>query len=352
MRRIPMDTLVEFGTQVLTAKGLPRASASHIARVIVETEAFGVTTHGLVQLSHLERQVGDDIDPKAEPLVVKEHAASVLIDGNRACGQLAMKLAGEMAAKKARACGVAMAAVRNSYWIGALGVYLVPLAREGLFAQLWAQTSTCKDCAPVGGIDARFSTNPVALAFPTGGDPVLADFSTAAVAMGKVGRMVRLGEKAGEPIFRDAEGNLSNDPAVVRKGGSILFLGGTLLGHKGYALSLWCEALTAMAGGSANNPEAPTRQSFNLTVIDPEGFGGRAYCDEEMRRFIAHVKSSRRLPGVDAIRLPGERGFQALRQAEREGVPVDDATLETLAALAKKHGLEGLLAAEKSTRRG
>jgi LDH2 family malate/lactate/ureidoglycolate dehydrogenase len=351
MRRIPISTLVEFGTQVLTAKGLPQASASHIAQVIVETEAFGVTTHGLVQLSHLEGQLGDEIDPQAEPLVVKEHAASVLIDGNRACGQLAMKLAREIAATKAWAGGVAMAAVRNSYWIGALGVYLVPLAREGLFAQLWAQTSTCKDCAPVGGIDARFSTNPVALAFPTGGDPMLADFSTAAVAMGKVGRMVRLGEKAEEPIFRDARGNLTNDPAVVRKDGSILFLGGTLLGHKGYALSLWCEALTAMAGGSANNPEAPTRQSFNLTVIEPAAFGGREYYDQEMRRFIAHVKSSRRLPGVEAIRLPGERGFQALRQAQRDGVPVDDAMLNTLLRLAKKHGLEGLLTSEKSPRR-
>jgi LDH2 family malate/lactate/ureidoglycolate dehydrogenase len=338
-----MDTLIQFGTEVLTAKGLPRASARDIARGIVETEAFGVTTHGLVQLSHLEGQLGDEIDPKAEPLVVKEHPASVLIDGNRACGQLAMKLARELAAKKARACGVAMAAVRNSYWIGALGIYLLPLAREGLFAQLWAQSSNCKDCAPVGGIDARFSTNPVALAFPTGGDPMLADFSTAAVAMGKVGRMVRLGEKAEEPIFRDAQGNLSDDPAVVRRGGSILFLGGTLLGHKGYALSLWSEALTAMAAGSANNPEAPTRQSFNLTVIDPEAFGGHAYYDAEMARFIAHVKSSRRLPGVDAIRLPGERGSKTLRQAEREGVPVDDATWKTLFALAKKHRLERFL---------
>ena len=348
MRRIPVDTLIEFAAEVLAAKGLPRGAARDVAQGIVETEAFGVTTHGLVQLSHLEGQLGDEIDPKAEPLVVKELAASVLIDGNRACGQLAMKLARELATEKARACGVAMAAVRNSYWIGALGVYLLPLAREGFFAQLWAQTSTCKDCAPVGGIDARFSTNPVALAFPTGADPMLADFSTAAVAMGKVGRMTRLGEKAREPIFRDAKGNLSDDPAVVRKGGSILFLGGTLLGHKGYALSLWCEALTAMAGGSCNNPEAPTRQSFNLTVIDPEAFGGRAYYDQEIARFVAHVKSSRRLPGVDAIRLPGERGFQALRQAEREGVPVDDATWKTLLGLAKKHQLERFLAAEQS----
>ena len=343
MRRIPKDTLVEFGVRMLTAKGVPEANARYIAEVVVETEAFGVTTHGLVQFGYLDGQIGTEIDPKAEPVVVKERAASALIDGNGACGQLAVKLAGEIGARKAREGGIAMVGIRESFWIGALGVHVLRLAEEGLFAQLWAQTSTCKDCAPVGGIDAKFSTNPVALAFPTDEDPMVADFSTATVAMGKVGRMVRLGEKAEEPIFLDADGTLTDDPSVVRKGGSILFVGGKLFGHKGYALSLWCEALTAMAGGSSNNPDAPTRQCLNLTVIDPEAFAGRDYYDAEMQRFVAHVKASRRLPGVEAIRLPGERGFRSLREADKLGVAVEDATFASLARIAKKHGLEALL---------
>ncbi len=343
MRRIPKDRLTEFGFRMLTGKGVSEGNARYIAEVIVQTEAFGITTHGLAQLGHLDRAIGTDIDPQAEPVVVKEKAATALIDGNGACGQLAMKLAREVGEGKARESGVAMVGVRNSFWIGALGIYLLPLAKRGLFAQLWAQTSTCKDCAPVGGIDAKFSTNPVAIAFPTGADPVMADFSTASVSMGKVSRMVRLGQRAEEPIFVDADGNLTDDPAVVRAGGSILFVGGKLLGHKGYALSLWCEALTAMSGGSANNPEAPTRQSFNLTVIDPEAFAGREYYDAEMRRFVAHMKASRRLPGVEGIRLPGERGFRCLREAEGEGVPVEDAMFDTLLAIAKRHGLEEVL---------
>ncbi len=344
MRCVARETLVDFGVQLLTGKLVPEENARFIADIVVDTEAFGVTTHGLVQFSYLAGQLGKDIDPKAEPVVVNEKAASAVIDGNGACGQLAMRLAGEVAVKKARECGLAMVGVRNSFWIGALGIYLIPLVREGLFAQLWAQTSTCKDCAPVGGIDAKFSTNPVALAFPTVGDPVLADFSTAAVSMGKVGRMVRLGEQAEEPIFMDAEGNFTTDPAVVRDGGSILFVGQRLLGHKGYALSLWCEALTAMAGGSCNNPDAPSRQCFNLTVIDPEAFAGRDYYNAEMQRFVAHVKASRRLPGVDSIRLPGERGFHSLRQAEEQGIPLEDSVLKGLNELAQKHDLPEIVA--------
>jgi len=342
MRNISMETLVEFGVGLLTQKGVPEATARHLAGVVVDTEAFGVSTHGLVQFSYFDRQVGNAIDPRAEPVVVTEKNASALIDGNRAFGQLAIKRATEIALEKAGQCGVAMVGVRNSFWLGALGVYLIPVAEAGFFAQLWAQTSTCKDCAPFGGIDAKFSTNPVALAFPTGGDPVIADFSTAAMSMGKVGRMVRLGQKAEEPLFLDSEGNLTSDPNVVRQGGSILFVGGERLGHKGYALSLWCEALTALAGGDCNNPEAETRQCFNLTVIDPEAFAGRNYYDTEMKRFVAHVKASRRLPGVEAIRLPGERGLKSLREARQRGIPLEDTVVETLNKLALKNSLPEL----------
>lgn len=345
---IPVDKLKEFGVRLLIAKGVPEDTAKVLTGVAVETEAFGVSTHGVVQFGYLCGQIGEAIDPNARPEVIKETGASALIDGGRAFGQLAMKMACDLAAKKAREQGVAMVAVRNSYWIGALSVYLAPLASDGLLAQAWAQTNTCKDCAPFGGIDAKFSTNPVALAFPTGGDPMVADFSTAAMSMGKMGQLVRGGEKSEPALFMDRDGNVTDDPNVVKEGGSILFLGGEKHGYKGYALSLWCEALTAVAGGDCNNPEKPSRQSFNLTVIDPDVFAGADVYLTEIKRFVAHVKSSRKRTGVDEIRLPGERGFKTRAKADAEGVPIEDFMVENLEALAKDAGIDGLLAADLS----
>ena len=104
--------------------------------------------------------------------------------------------------------------------------------------------------------------------------------------MGKVNKLAREGGRAPAPVFVDTEGRLTDDPQAVLDGGSVLFAGGDLSGHKMYALSLWCEALTAMAGGSANHPEREQRQSFNLTVIDPEAFEGMDYYGEEMERFL------------------------------------------------------------------
>lgn len=339
MQRIPFDELVEFGVRLLVKKGVAEEDARYVAGIAVRTEAMGVTTHGLALLGYFDKAVGKAIDAKAKPIVEKEKAASALINGNRSFGQLAMRLAVEIASKKAREHGVAMVGVRNTSWLGALGVYLLPLANDGLMAQLWAQTSTCKDCAPIGGLDAKFSTNPVALAFPTGNGPMVADFSTAAVAMGKVGQLIRLGKKAEEAIFMDKEGNLTDDPKAVKEGGSILFTGGEGQGHKGYALSLWCEALTALAGGDCNNPGAESRQTFNLTVVDPDAFAGNDYYLKEMKRFVGHVKNSRLRPGFDAIRLPGERAVGNLVEAEERGVPVEDFMLERLNSIAEANGI-------------
>ena len=343
MPRVAFEDLTGFGTRLLVKKGVAEADARHIAEVAVVTEARGVSTHGAVIFANFDEQVGKSIDPAARPKVVRDQGATALIDGSRCFGQLCLRLASELAVKKAREHGVAMVAGRNTSWVAGLGTYLLPLAEQGFFAQLWAQSSACKDCAPVGGIDGTFSTNPVGLAFPAPEGPVVADFSTAVMSFGKARRLAAQGQKAPAPVFLDPEGNLTDDPNVVTsRDGTMLFMGGVTEGYKGYAFSLWCEALTAMAGGSANNPKVEGRQSFNLTVIDPQAFAGLDYYRQEMRRFIAHVKSSRLRQGVAAIRLPGERGARQLAESRQHGVELDGALFDKLNAIAAKNGLKPL----------
>ncbi len=339
MPKIAFETLVRFAQELLAARGVPEAGARTIAGIVVTTEAFGITTHGLSFLPYADGAIPEVVDPKAEPTVAVDRGATAVIEGGRCFAQLAMRRAVDIALQKASALGISMVSVRNTGWLAALGVQLLPIAERGMLAQVWAQTNTCKDCAPVGGIDARFSTNPLALAIPTDGDPIVADFSTTAVSMGKTSRMAGKGEKAPERIFMDHEGTLSDDPRVVKAGGTILFMGGEHYGHKGYGLSLWCEALTAAGGGECNNPQSRTQQSFTLQVIDPAALGGRDHYLAEIARFVRHVKTSRPRPGVAAIRLPGERGLAALRRARVEGVEVEEAMLAKLDGLAAKAGI-------------
>lgn len=349
MPLIAMQELVDFGTRLLVGRGVPLRDAQYIAEVAVTAEAMGVTTHGLVQLGAIDSQIGKGVDPTKQPAVLHNKGTMAQIDGNGAIGQLAMRLATDLAVPKAREHGVALVSVANTSWIAALSVYLLPLARQGFLAQAWCQSSQCQDCAPFGGLDARLSTNPMALAFPTGsGEPVVADFSTAAVSMGRTSKLARAGKKAENPYFMDAAGLPTTDPTVMvdaqgkRQPGSILFWGGMSEGHKGYAMSLWCEAITALAGGRTNDPASPQRQSFALLVIDPEAFAGRAYFEKEIEHLVGWLRSSRVHPNFDRIRLPGERGQEALRQARQQGVPVDADRLAQLNRLAEQHSVPGV----------
>jgi L-lactate dehydrogenase len=337
-----METLTGFGVAFMTKRGMPEANAAYVSRIITETEAFRQSTHGIVQYKVIHNSLGKSIDPDAEPKVVRETDASVLLDSDRCLGNLAMKLARELAVKRARATGVGFVAVRNSQWVGALGMHLAAIAREGLLAQSWAQSNTCKDCAPIGGIDARFSTNPVALAFPTDGDPVLADFSTATMSMGGAGELIAKGERTTVPRFLDDAGRPTDDPSVIKRDGTVMFAGCETDGHKGYALSLFNEALTVLAGGSANNPELESHQTFALMVLDPDAFAGSEYYLREMKRYMEYLRSSRKREGFEAVRLPGERGFAALADCEANGVPLDEGKLKMLREIAEANGVQGV----------
>jgi len=339
MKCFKYDKLFDFGVQLLTGKGVPRTKAEYISGLAVDTEALGITTHGVAAFPYFDNEIGVNINPQADPKIVKEKGATALVDGNNTFGQLAMKLAKELAVKKARQNGVAMIGVRNGFWLGALATHLLSLVEQGFFAQLWAQTSTCKDCAPYGGVDPRFSTNPVALAFPTGKDPMIADISTAAMSMSKVNQLIRDGKKAEDKLFLDKDGTPTDDPNAFPGGGSIMFFGGDKQGYKGYAFSLWCEALTAMAGGDCNNPEAKPRQSFNLLVIDPEAFAGMDYYKKEMKRFVEHVKSSRVRNGFSEIRIPGDKLINKLTEAKSRGIPLEKFMIEKLSATARRNNM-------------
>ena len=339
MKRVSMESLVKFGTDLLVKKGVPRARARYVATMAVETEAFRQSTHGIVLLDGLAKQLGKDVDPRRNPRVVAETAAGLLLDGQGCLASWAMKVARDKAVAKARRLGVATAAVRNTGWIAALGMHLVPAAREGFVVTAWAQSCRCLDCAPYGGIDPCFSTNPIAMAIPTGGDPVVADFSTATMSMGAAWNLVHAKKKTAEPRFLDRRGRPTRDPSVIGKGGSLMFLGCEIDGHKGYALSLLNEAMTVLAGGSANNPKVPQRQSFGVTVFNPARFGGTSYFLKEMKRFVKRVKGGRARPGFGGVRLPGERGFKALMECRTRGIPLGEEKLRMLKDLAHRHGV-------------
>ena len=342
MKRYSWERLVRFGFELLTARGVAEENARYLAEVAVQSEAMGIETHGVAAFPYFDRQIDGELNPRAEPLVVRETQAMALVDGQGGFGQLAMRLARQKAMEKARSQGAAVVGVHNCFWLAALGVHLLPIAWQGFLSMLWAQTTGVRDAAPLGGVDARFATNPVAMAIATEGQPLVADFSTTCVSSGAALKMARRGQKAAERIFLNNQGEPTDDPRSFGEGGTIMFLGGEHFAHKGYGLSLWNEALAAMVGGKANDPQAPIRQTFTLLVLDPAAFAGRQYFTQELTRFIAHVKSSGLRSGVPEIRLPGERSLRLLRESEESGISLHEDMVESLNKSARRIGLATL----------
>ena len=55
---------------------------------------------------------------------------------------------------------------------------------------------------------------------------------------------------------------------------------------------------------------------------------------------MTRVRSSRPRNGVDPIRFPGERGFKALKNSRKNGLPLDEEKLRMIDTLAEKYGVD------------
>jgi len=339
-RTVAVRPLEEFVARYLAARGFDAESAGWMAHVIVTTEASGLVSHGLSQLFFMAPDIGKGVIPGQKPSVLRETASSAVIDGGGVAAILAFRDAVDRGMAKASAQGTAFISVLNAGWIGAPGPQLIRPAEAGFLCQVFVQHSGEPTVSPYGGMESRLSTNPMALAFPAPGGPVIADFSTSAISNGRTWQMIREGRKAAVPLYLDKEGNPATDPEVFRHGGSVQPAGREDEGYKGFALSLWHEALTAAAGGRTHQPGMEGTQNFHITFVSPAVLSSREAYEREIGRFLAYVKSSRPRPGSPGIFLPGERSAAKRGESERNGITVSDDKAGKLLALAAEIGRE------------
>ena len=120
-------------------------------------------------------------------------------------------------ARATRTHGVAALAVRRSYNALALGDPVRRLAEEGLFAMAFANAPA--SVAPPGAARPLFGTNPLAFAAPLpGGDPLVIDQSTSAVAKTEVLLRAERGEPLEPGWAQDTRGRPTTDARAALAG--------------------------------------------------------------------------------------------------------------------------------------
>lgn len=338
--RYRADALVSFAHALLARSGVRDDIARDVATVLVDGDLMGHSTHGLALLAPYLAEIEKGAMAKSgEPQVVNSRPAAQTWDGGRLPGPWVTLRAFDAAAAMAATYGTGTVVVRRSHHIACLAAYLKRMTDRRLMALLYCSDPTVRSVAPFGSVSPVFTPNPMAAGIPTSGDPILLDISASYTTNGMTGRLHQAGEKLAHPWVQDAEGNATNDPAVLfdKPAGTLLPLGGLEAGHKGYALALLVEALTAGLSGFGR---ADSAEGWGATVfvqaIDPAALGGAAAYLRQMDWLVGACHDATPRPGVERVRLPGENGMKRRRDQRQNGVALFPGILPALQPWAEK----------------
>jgi L-2-hydroxycarboxylate dehydrogenase (NAD+) len=346
-RRFPSAVMVGFIDDALAAVGLPAADAAKVAQLMTEADLTGADAHGIFRLPQYVRRIragGFNTRPQIE--VKKTAAATALVDGDNGMGHLAVSRAAETAIELARDAGVAWVGVRRSNHAGTAGLYAAMPVEHGMIG-LYAAVANANHMAVWGGTEFLLGTNPLGIAVPSGDGPVVLDMATTMVSYGTIKKYALAGREMPEGWLVDTQtGGPLTDPKRSAEG-LLLPIGG----YKGSGLAIMLGLLAGVLNGAAfgrdvidfnYNQEDATNTGQFVVAIDIKRFVPLATFIAETDRHLADLRASKRLPGVEEIRLPGDRRRACRTERLRDGVPLPAALLAQLDKLAGELGMRTL----------
>jgi LDH2 family malate/lactate/ureidoglycolate dehydrogenase len=204
---------------------------------------------------------------------------------------------------------------------------------------LYAAVANANHMATWGGADLLLGTNPLAIGVPSGSGPLVLDMATSIVAYGTVKKYALRGLTMPEGWFVNAETAAPiTDPN--RSGEGLLLPMGE---YKGSGLALMLGLLGGVLNGAAfgrdvvdfnADDNSETNTGHFMVAIDIARFLPLATFTAQVDRHVGDLRQSKRLPGVDEIRLPGDRREQCREERLRDGVPIARVLLAQLDKLA------------------
>ena len=338
-RRISATALQAFIARAFEAVGVSTAEAKVIAELMTRADVNGADGHGVFRLPQYIRRIkGGAVNIKPTIRVEREAAGMALVDGDNGMGHLVMRFATEKAIEKAKTAGTAWVGVKASNHAGPASLYAsMPIEHDMI--GLYLAVGNANHLAAWGGLDMLLSTNPIAVGVPAGTEPpIVLDMATTVAAYGKVKTSAQRGETMPEGWMIDREGKPLTDPKRAGEG-LLLPIGG----YKGYGLALVFGLLAGTLNGAAmgrdvvdfnNDDTTATNTGHVIVAINVAMFRDIAKFKTSVDQLVRDIRSSKRIPGVDAIRLPGEQSHAKRLERTRLGIPLPPALATGLDQLA------------------
>lgn len=340
-------------------RGYGEAEAAAAAKTCSEASWHGIRTHNALKALHLDELFGSGSGgcvPGAEIEVLSTRFPAVQKwNAHRKLGQAVATSAMETCIALADQYGCGTVAVDNAFHYLWGGGYVMDAAKRGYLAYTNC-TSTLAEVVPFGGKFPTLGTNPHSWGFPTTeavGYPVVIDWATSEIAMGKVEQYKRENKKLESAFGVDADGKATDDPFAVK---ALLPFGR----HKGYGLGLLNELYGAAIGGSiptlrgraalAEGTGEKTTCAFYFQVVHPEALAGNDFShgrsqSENIATVIADILGH----GNETAMLPGTIEANSAKLSERAGgLLFSAAEVDGFIHLAEECGLDASAWAKES----
>jgi LDH2 family malate/lactate/ureidoglycolate dehydrogenase len=320
--RLSVAEAREHSERALQRIGYDAEEAQIIADHVIDAALCGYEYSGLAKILNIPEHRRFK-RPRYPMKVLRETAASTLYDAGNNVGMLAMYHAARAAIEKAANRGIAIIGVTNSWMSGRSAYYCEMIARADLVGIHTA--ASARSVAPFGGARPALGTNPIAFGMPSSRGPIVFDMGTSAFMGTDLAYRERLGKSLPEGVAVDAEGKPTSDPAGARLGALLPFGG-----YKGFGLAFIVHAFGVLAG-SALDPDKD--DGYLFVVFKPDLLVGLDEFKLQVSELVDRIKATPRQPGVNEIRIPGERAFRSRDEALRDGIEIDRAVFDALGAL-------------------
>src|SRR6478736_3895976 len=324
--KIPVVEIESRLVQVLVNNGFSYAKSKACTEVFIGNSLDGVYSHGVNRFAKFIGYVKDGhIHPNHDAICKHSIGSIEQWDGQSGPGPINAITSTDRAMELAAKNGIGCVTLANTnHWMRG-GTYGWRAARKGFVLIAWS--NTIANMPAWGAVDSRLGNNPLVIAVPYQNEAIVLDMAMSQYSYGALEVAQLRNEKLSVPGGYDEHGQLSYDPAAIKKSWRALPIGY----WKGAGLSLLLDILaTILSGGlsvseiSKDKIESKLSQVF--IAIDIRKLGNFKSIASAIDQIINDYQQSVPEKKGKSIRYPGENILKTRAENLEQGIPVYKST--------------------------